>query len=133
MSDANILGTRVPDTPIHRASLWLEDLKYPGRREDATVEDIEPGFVAEFIRQCELRDLTPEQIEEAARYYAMNAHRMLIGNRVMFTIPSPAGEGQTWFLTILVSFWLDAWMHGVATAKGKRGRSNQEIAQGIEL
>ena len=41
--------------------------------------------------------------------------RMMLGNRVSFTIPSPTGDGMLDTRSIFASLWLDAFMHGVAT------------------
>jgi hypothetical protein len=129
VSDEKIAGTRVPDTPIHRASLWLEEIKYGARREDdPEIEPFELEFFVELIRQCELRDLTPEQIKEAADYYGANMLAMTLGGRVNVMVPAPGG-GFMDFKSIFVSTWLDGWMHGVATKAEKVGLSNDEIRQ----
>jgi hypothetical protein len=126
MDDNNILGTRVPDTPIHRASMWLEELKFGEQREDAVVERLEDDFIAKLIRETGLENLTAEQVEEAATYYGVNNLHMLTGGRINVMIPSPTGEGTIDMVGIFVSLWLDAFSHGVATKAGKFGLSNQE-------
>lgn len=128
--DENILGTRVPDTPIHRASLWLEEVKFGAHRTDAKPVEVEDQYFEDFIRKCKARNLTREQMEEAAQYYGRNMLAMTMGRRVTFAIPSPTGEGMIDAAGVFISLWLDAFMHGYATAKGMSGRSNAEIARG---
>jgi hypothetical protein len=124
MTDDNIPGTHVPDHAIHRASMWLEDLKFGERREYATPEVVGDTWEG-FLRETEL-PVTVEQLQEAASYYGANMARMTLGNRVNFLVPVPGGQ-MVDAVAIFSSLWLDAFMHGVATAQGKRGLSNEEI------
>ena len=129
MTDDRIPGTRVPDTPIHRASMWLEDLKFGEGRATQKPQAVPMGDTWEdFIRETGI-PITVEQMKEAATYYGENMLRMTTGNRVNFAIPNPAGEGFIDGRGIFASLWLDAFMHGAATALGKTGLSNQEIAE----
>ena len=124
-----IPGTRVPDNPIHRASLWLEELKYGARRDDNPgVEPMEREIFEELIRQCELRGLTPEEIGEAADYYGRNMAAMTLGQvKVMVSTPGRDGVGLMPLSVAFISAWLDGFLHGVATRAGKSGLSNLEI------
>lgn len=124
-----IPGTRVPDTPIHRASMWLERFRFGDRRKNAGVEDMEDDYWSKFIDQTGLEGLDADDIEEAARYYGHNNVRMLVGNRLNVRIASPTGEGFMDLGSLFVSLWADAFAHGVVTAKGLSGLSNQEEEQ----
>lgn len=121
-----IPGTRVPDTPIHRASMWLEEFRFGDRREEAGTEVMEDDYWERFIQETGLTGLTPENIAEAAAYYGHNNIRMLTGGRLNVVIPNPHGEGHLDLGAIFVSLWADAFCHGVATKAGKVGPSNQE-------
>lgn len=121
-----ILGTRVPDTPIHRASMWLEEFRFGDRREEAETETMEDGYWQKFIQETGLLNLTDDDISEAAHYYGINNLRMLTGGRINVLIPSPTGEGHIDLAGIFVSLWADAFCHGVATKAGKVGLSNEE-------
>lgn len=121
-----IPGTRVPDHAIHRASLWLEDLKYGEGREDAKLQRMDDFTWRAFIEECDL-PVTVEQLQEAATYYGMNMLGMTLGNRVNVRIPAPDGDGFIDLHAIFASLWLDAFMHGAATAIGKSGLSNDEM------
>jgi len=128
MADDNrIPGTRVPDTPIHRASMWLEDLRFGDRRRDAGVEAIRDDDYVRFIQECALLGVTVENLKEASSFYGANNARMLTGGRLRVAIPSPTGEGIIDLASIFASVWLDAFMHGAATARGKVGMSNAEL------
>lgn len=130
MSDDRIPGTRVPDTPIHRASMWLEDLKYGERRlGDAPLpmEVTEDELYELLIRELEL-DVTVEQLLEAADYYGTNLAVMLHG---AFQIVVQTPDGRTISgASMFISAWLDGWMHGAVTQKGLRGRSVREMLDG---
>lgn len=132
MSDEkNIPGTRVPDTPIHRASMWVEDIKFGEGRPDA-VEPVPMGDTwEEFIKATGL-PITAEQLMEAASYYGSNNVRMLTGGRLDVVIPSPTGEGYIDLAAIFASLWADAFFHGVATAQGRTGLSNTESDQRVD-
>lgn len=127
MSEDRILGTRVPDTPIHRASMWLEDLKFGERRKEAGAEPM--GELWQRFVTLSEASFTPEQLQEAADYYGTNNAAVLTGGRLEVTIPAPGGEGVMFLRDIFASLWADAFMHGHATAQGRRGLSNQEIAE----
>lgn len=130
MTDSPLIpGTRVPDHAIHRASMWLEDVKFAERRPD--VEQIEQITDNDalwwiFIQETGL-PVTVEQLKESAHYYGLNMLRMTLGNRVNVLMPAPDGKGLIDLTTIFTSLWLDAFQHGVATAQGKRGLSNTEM------
>lgn len=135
MSDEKILGTRVPETPIHRASLWLEDVKWGERRPDVDqIEQLkdEDSSYWVFIQETGL-PVTPEQLKEAMRYYGENFLRMTFGNRINVVMPTPDGKATFDLAAVFSSVWYDGFQHGAATQAGKRGRSNSEIEQGIEL
>jgi hypothetical protein len=124
--EEKIPGTRVPDTPIHRASMWLEYLKFRERRKDATApEDMDDATWETFVAATGA-NFTVEQMQEAAAYYGQNMLQMMLGGRVDFAIPSPTGKGHISGRSAFASLWLDAFMHGYATARGKRGMSNLE-------
>jgi hypothetical protein len=122
----NIPGTRVPDTPIHRASLWLEDVKFGERRADADLGPEEMGDTFQDFIDAAEANFTVEQLREAATYYGDNMLHMMTGGRVDFLIPSPTGDGMIDGRGVFASLWLDAFMHGFATARGKIGKSNEE-------
>lgn len=132
MSDDKIPGTRVPDHAIHRASMWLEDVKFAERRPDVEVpeqitDDDAVWWI--FIEETGL-PVTVEQLKESAVYYGENMLRMTLGNRVNVMMPTPDGKGVMDLRAIFVSLWLDAFQHGVATALGKHGLSNTEMREG---
>jgi hypothetical protein len=92
--DEKIPGTRVPDTPIHRASMWLEYLKFRERRKDASApEDMDDATWETFVAATGA-NFTVEQMQEAAAYYGQNMLQMMLGGRVDFAIPSPTGKGH---------------------------------------
>jgi hypothetical protein len=134
MSDEKIPGTRVPDTAIHRASMWLEYLKFGDARRNAGVEKMTDDTFELFVAAAQV-NFTAEQMKEAAQFYGLNMLQMTVGNRVNFMIPSPDGEGLMDGRAVFASLWIDAFMHGVATARGKHGPSNLEaekIPAGME-
>lgn len=124
-----IPGTRVPDTAIHRASMWLEDLKFGERRAyTSQPESKEADFEEKFVEATGVRSFTADEMREAAVYYGQNLRRMVLGDRLNIAMPSPTGEGLIDADGIFISLWLDAFEHGIATGLGLRGLSNDEIA-----
>lgn len=125
MGDERIAGTRVPDTAIHRASLWLEEIKYPGRRENAELEGMDEEALRRFLEGVGLAfRCSPDELTEAAKFYGTNLAVMLVGDVriVVMTALGPVGVP-----TMMTSAWVDGFMHGAATVAGKRGLSNDEI------
>jgi hypothetical protein len=121
-----ILGTRVPDTPIHRASMWLEEFRFGDRREEAGTERFDEDEWERFVQETALVGVTGDNIQEAAIYYGLNNLHMLTGGRLEMVIPNPHGEGHLSLSNIFISLWADAFAHGVATKAGKIGVSNEE-------
>jgi hypothetical protein len=126
-----ILGTRVPDTAIHRASMWMDDVKFGNRRFEASVEPMEEAnFTWRAFIEESGADFTVEELQEAAKYYGVNLYIGLTGGKVALTVTTPTG--QMFLHDIFVSVWLDGFMIGYAAAKGKRGLSRAEMeTQGL--
>jgi hypothetical protein len=127
--DDRILGTVVPDTPIHRASMWLEELRFGERRREADMEEDSAEGFRRFIEATGL-PVTVEQLDEAVVYYATNHKQMFFGNMKVAT------NTKVGFLSmeaVLQSVWLDGFQHGVVTAQGKRGLSTAESELGREI
>lgn len=134
MDEPKIPGTRVPDNPIHRASLWVESLKYaPDVRAagDEAVERLDDFAWRAFVEESGL-PITVEQLVDAVEFYGENLRRMIVGNRLNFMMPMPGGEGMMDLGGVFKSVWFDGFEHGAGTALGKRGLSNQEIREGVE-
>lgn len=126
--EGHVLGTRVPDTAIHRASFWLEKMKFGERRRDAGVEVQEAAIYDRFIEATGIK-VTPDELMEACRYYATNNARMLAPAAALsVSVQHPAGEehGFVTILELFLSVWMDGFMHGAATTAGLTGRSNSE-------
>lgn len=119
-----IPGTRVPDTPIHRASLWLEQLKFAERAGVADEAEPMDALVYELLLRELDNGVTPEQLEEAAIYYGANLRQMFVPGRAEVIVQTPHGALD--LRTMFVSAWLDGWMHGAVTQKGLRGESTEE-------
>lgn len=132
---AAIPGTGgLPDNPIHRASLWLERLKFGERAFTATdVEQHADGtmghtrFILEETGLVE--ELTPEDVQLACLYYGRNMRRMLFGDRIQIMLPNPAKSERVEKINmdeLFASLWRDAFEHGLATAARKYGESKTE-------
>lgn len=122
----HIPGTSVPDTPIHRASLWLERVKFGERAFTTTApESLDETDEIIFVRETGEK-FTPEQMREAASYYGRSLARQMLGNRISIRVPSPVGEGFIGAESIFATVWLDAFQHGVATALGKTAQTDEE-------
>jgi hypothetical protein len=135
MSDDNTIpGTVLEDNAIHRASLWLEGVKF-GERAGVTntAEEITDDDWLWFavIEECKL-PVSVEQLKTAATHYGINMRAMTIGDRVNFAIPAPGGNGVMSADTIFISLWLDAFCHGAATAAAKYGLSRTEVESGVQ-
>jgi hypothetical protein len=129
MSSDHIPGTSVPDTPIHRASLWLERVKFAERAFAATeAERMDDTDLDIFVRETGAL-FTPEQLHEAATYYGRSLARQMLGSRVSFQVPSPTGEGFIGPASLFATIWMDAFEHGVATALGKTATTPDEERQ----
>jgi hypothetical protein len=128
-----IPGTVLEDNVIHRASLWLEGVKF-GERAGVTnaaeeITDDDYIWIA-VIEECKL-PVSVEQLKDAATHYGINMRVMTIGNRVNFAVPAPSG-GVMSADTIFISLWIDAFCHGAAAVAGKYGLSRTEIESGVQ-
>lgn len=114
MKDADVLAGRVferwriakldASNPLHRASFWLEELKYgPGERrvEAVTFEEIEDQFRG-LLADLNLTDVSAEQVVDAARYYGGSF-------ALIFRIPE----------AVALSIFVDGLLHALALAAGK--------------
>jgi hypothetical protein len=123
-----IPGTEVPDNAIHRASLWLERLKFGDTYDERGGPELaEPDWWERFLLETGLHAvLEPDEIKAAANYYGESLASQLLGGRVSITIPNPAGEGWIGAQAIFATLWADAFMHGVATAQRRSAQTNEE-------
>lgn len=124
-----IPGTDLPDTALHRASLWfnrfsgLEDGGPPQERTWREVRELHERVLAE----CHLEGkITADEIREGAQYYGDNIVDGMFGP-VCVTVLTPVGQIDVGVM--LRSLWLDGLMHGIALRDGKRGLSNAEIIE----
>lgn len=111
-----IPGTRVPDTPIHRASLWWEQLEFGGR--DLSTPERMDAATAEALVEELVATYTAEQLHEAATYYGRNWAEMILGPNVGL-----AGVNAN---ALFTSVWLDGFAHGAGTQARKYGTSRTE-------
>lgn len=124
--DSTIPGTDVPDTAIHRASLWVNALA--GHQEGGPPQPLTWDQVQErhtrLIEACGMAGkVTAEDIRESSAYYGDTASAVF---PVGLTIVTPFGDID---LSIMFrSVWCDGLLHGIAVRDGKRGLSNAEIA-----
>jgi hypothetical protein len=125
MTDDRIPGTRVPENRLHRASLWLEDMKRTRAGAVVTYDDeTMVRELGELADACGL-ELSGEQLAEGAKFYATNFRQIVFGGRLGVTVVSPWGAMDMG--AVILSVWLDGFQHGAATAAGKYGESNEEI------
>jgi hypothetical protein len=68
----------------------------------------------------------PSRCRRPPQYYGQNMLQMTLGNRVELRDPVARPARVTSRPRAFASLWLDAFMHGYATARGKRGPSNLE-------
>lgn len=133
MSDEsqNILGTRVPDNALHRASLWLEDFKrtrqlgfHSQPREEMAVD------MDEFVRTVGIDNkVTGQDLVEGGDFYGNNFVQMIFG-KLGIVVMTPAGPID--LQGVMFSVWMDGLQHGAAMTAGLYGLSNEEIEQGVD-
>lgn len=126
MADEKIPGTVVPDTAIHRASLFLERVKFGDSFDRQTQPEMGGReFYEQITEQLELPH-QPEDLVEASNYYARNFLRSVFGENPD-TARIELSNGQVIpALLFFQSLWVDGYAHGAATRAGKRGLSNEE-------
>lgn len=119
-------GSELPDNAIHRASLWVEGIKYAiDQRVDAEPDRIDEFEWRAFIEESGL-PVTVEQLQQAVVYYGLSTAGNFLGGRVNIAVPAPGG-GLVDLRSIFASVWYDGFMHGVATAQGRRGQTSKEL------
>lgn len=140
MTDENyvpIAGTAgLPDNRIHRASLWLERMKFGERAftremDERHVESQTQEENSLLFRELEMEDITPRDVQLASMFYGRNLQHMLFGNRVQIMMPTPVhGEkGQVNFGDLLAMVWRDGFEHGAAARAGKHAFTDTEIRE----
>lgn len=138
-SYAAIPGTGgLPDNAIHRASLWLERLKFGERAFTQTEPEIESspdgeehfGHTRMLLESTGFSgELTPKDVHLASLYYGGNMRRGLFGNRIQVYLPNPAKNGEQEQVNmdeLFAALWKDAFEHGLATGTRQRGLSKTE-------
>jgi hypothetical protein len=136
---AAIPGTGgLPDNLIHRASLWLERLKFGERAFTLSDPQIEAhpdgeetfGHTRMLLESTGLaEDLSPKDVRLAALYYGSNMRRGLFGNRLQLFVPNPAKGGEQEQVNmdeLFGALWMDAFEHGLATHARLYGHSKTE-------
>jgi hypothetical protein len=134
VSDEPILGTRVPDNALHRASLWLEDFKRVRERGLHTqARDEQAADLDEFVRIVGVDGkVTGMDLVEGAAFYGNNFVEMIFPRGVDITIIGAQLDAPTNLQSVMFSVWLDGMQHGAAMVAGLEGLSNEEIEQGVD-